>query len=245
MNFERLNGNKLKMSKPRTRWPRTMPGYIDGGLLHVAVAIQSGNLFTNPKELYDFACGSFKANLRNLSKAQRRQLVGLEQFDSDADRIGFHKGSLFKFQPLDVAYFLGAEFKPLDNVGQAIAETTSTKSIGTIAFPFYIGSGLFVTIHDLDAEGRFIFKEAPIQFGDFYVTKQALLSGAYWAHVLEPHTATLLHEGAELRAASEIDRKLAWSFSERVCVWGGRAGVAVKLKRRAQENRAIEKQFSM
>lgn len=77
--------------------PKTIPGYIDGGLLHVAVAIQSGNLFTNPKELYDFACGSSKANLRNLSKAQRGRLVGLEQFASDADNIGFYKGSLFSF----------------------------------------------------------------------------------------------------------------------------------------------------
>lgn len=144
---------------------------------------------------------------------------------------------------MDVAYFLGAEFKPLESAGQAIAETVSTQTVGTVAFPFYLGNGLFVTIHDLDEEGRFTFKEAPVQFGDFYATKQALLSSAYWAHVLETHTAILLREGADLRTASAIDPKLAWSFSERVCVWGGRAGVAVKLKRRAQENPAIEKQF--
>jgi hypothetical protein len=213
---------------------KKMPAYIDGTLLHIAIALAdakiSKKVFADESAVWEFATGAKKANLRNLATKQLQSLsTELDKFGSNSTEIAFHKNELFEIEPFLHKNLLEGDSAPLDSAQARYQPAYESNRFGQVAFPFYLGNGCFVTLKDLDERGRLINPDSLIHFGEFCFTKQAVLCSAYWYSLLETRTLPLINLGQQWKMASQLTAQQKWEFCKDVCTWGGRAGLASNL----------------
>jgi hypothetical protein len=201
---------------------------MDGALLHIAIAMQSGNLFESPEEFFNFVRGQYRGNLARLTAAEQRKLVAPYKLETVS------KASFHSICPLLYAEMMGDQFEEPHNVGQLCKGVMQSRQISGAPFPFALGNGTFCTIHDLTQDGEIRDGVALIKFCDFDFTRSALLSSAYWAHILEPLTLELIAQGKCLAGGPTSPDQQYEDFSRRICLWGGRAGIFNKLRDRGQ-----------
>lgn len=208
--------------------PSTLPARLDGALLHIAIAIQSGNVFETADSLWEFARGKQRGNLARLPMGKRRRLVAPEKLET-ALKTGLHS-----IRPLLYPELMGDPMQAPRYVGKLCEDAMQLHQIGGVPIPFLLGNGTFCTIQDLTESGVISDDLSLIEFGGFDFTQGALLSSAYWAQVLEPDTLALVADAKSMMAEQSISLDRCEDFSQRVCVWGGRPGIFQKLKKRSK-----------
>jgi hypothetical protein len=199
---------------------------MDGALLHVAIAMQSGNVFSSPEVFWNFVRGRHRGNLARLTAAEQRSLVAPFKLET-VSKTSFHSVC-----PLLYAETMGDQFLVPLNVGHLCQSVVRSRQISGAPFPFALGNGTFCTIHDITQAGQLRGDVALIEFCDFYFTRSALLSAAYWAQILEPLTFELIAQGESLAGNPSSPAQQYDDFSRQVCLWGGRAGIFNKLRDR-------------
>ena len=123
---------------------------------------------------------------------------------------------LLRIDPSIDAYVLG-------NDGNT---PTSADDQSAAPIPLHGANGVVHTVRDLSADGALKGSIEYLRYQDWCMTRDALESAIWWAHVVDHHTHALLADFRAYLAPSSSEQELeARALSKRVCVWGGRAGI--------------------
>ncbi len=210
---------------------QAIPARMRGELLHIAIAIQNGEVFkTAAEKLSFFRDEKYRGNLNVLPSEVKKSLAGVPITGGLPK-----KGDYVSLRPLEYRELLGVNFELPSHAVRAAQDCLDTQTLRVVPFPFALGNGTFCTVRDFDVDSRMV--SPAISIGGFRFTKSAIVCSAYWAHLLEKKTLGLLENGKAIAQSEQPSLEDVDHFSRDVCEWGGRAGVHKLIKEAGQINK--------